>query len=188
MIYGVGINDMPRGWCSENELNKRIYNCWHHMLQRCYDNKTIDRQPTYKDCYVCDRWLLLSNFVEDIRFIDNYKYWASHPNERVALDKDIKSNGANKCYCLEQCMFVTLKENTRQAVKNRDNSYLKVKYKTIGTTELTPVLQFDKKGNFIKKWETIIDVERELGIDHSNIAKCCNGKRKTAGGFIWKYA
>ena len=27
LIFGVGINDMPRGWISENELNKRIYHC-----------------------------------------------------------------------------------------------------------------------------------------------------------------
>lgn len=52
-----------------------------------------------------------------------------------------------------------------------------------------PVLQFDKSGNFIKEWPSMIKVEEELGIDHSNISKCCLGlyHHKTAGGFIWKY-
>lgn len=31
------------------------------------------------------------------------------------------------------------------------------------------------------------EVEREAGISHGSISQCCNGKRKTAGGFIWKY-
>lgn len=28
---------------------------------------------------------------------------------------------------------------------------------------------------------------RETGIEHSSIMKCCQGKRKTAGGFHWQY-
>lgn len=31
------------------------------------------------------------------------------------------------------------------------------------------------------------DIERELGLAHGNIRKCCVGKYKTCGGFIWKY-
>ena len=40
---------------------------------------------------------------------------------------------------------------------------------------------------FIKEWECIRDVERELKIANQNISKCCRKKRKTAGGFIWRY-
>ena len=50
------------------------------------------------------------------------------------------------------------------------------------------VLQFTKDGNFIRKWYCITDVEREIGIMHQDISKCCKGKQKTAGNFIWKYA
>jgi hypothetical protein len=31
------------------------------------------------------------------------------------------------------------------------------------------------------------EAERETQIDSSSIARCCNGKQKTAGGFNWKY-
>jgi group I intron endonuclease len=50
------------------------------------------------------------------------------------------------------------------------------------------VNQYDKAGNFIKRWESIMDVERELGISHSHISTCCKGKRKSAGGYCWLYA
>lgn len=43
-------------------------------------------------------------------------------------------------------------------------------------------------GQFVRKWESIIDVERELGIHNGNISLCCKGIRKTAGGFVWRYA
>lgn len=50
-----------------------------------------------------------------------------------------------------------------------------------------PINQLNLIGEFIKEWECAIQVERELGINHSNISLCCNGKRKSAGGYVWKY-
>lgn len=49
-----------------------------------------------------------------------------------------------------------------------------------------PVLQLDKvTGKILREWECIQDVERELGVRH--VSECCNGKRKTAGGFRWEF-
>lgn len=48
------------------------------------------------------------------------------------------------------------------------------------------VKQYDKKGNFIKEYESARIAENELKISH--IIECCKNKRKTAGGYIWKYA
>lgn len=47
------------------------------------------------------------------------------------------------------------------------------------------VLQFSKDGEFIRKWDCIVDARRELGISH--ICHCCKGLQKTAGGYVWKY-
>lgn len=51
-----------------------------------------------------------------------------------------------------------------------------------------PILQFTKDGEFVRKWDSSIQVERELGIDNSGIIRCCKGKYKSAGGFVWGYA
>lgn len=32
------------------------------------------------------------------------------------------------------------------------------------------------------------EAERETGVDHSSITKCCKGIQKSAGGYTWKYA
>ena len=47
------------------------------------------------------------------------------------------------------------------------------------------VYQYDLIGNFIKEWNSIQEVEKNLKI--SNISSVCYGKRKTAGGYIWRY-
>jgi hypothetical protein len=47
--------------------------------------------------------------------------------------------------------------------------------------------QFTKFGHFIKKWDSISDVKRELNINISNISQACRKLRKTAGGFKWGF-
>ncbi len=54
-------------------------------------------------------------------------------------------------------------------------------------TTKKPVLQFDKSGNFVAEYDSAIDAERKTGAYHSKIAAVCKGKRKTTGGYIWKY-
>ena len=51
----------------------------------------------------------------------------------------------------------------------------------------TPVLQLDLKGNIIKEWPSITDASSCLNIHRSDISKVCSFKRRSAGGFLWKY-
>lgn len=49
------------------------------------------------------------------------------------------------------------------------------------------VLQYSINGKFIRKWNSIKDIELELGIAHQSIVACCKGRIKTSHGYIWKY-
>ena len=49
------------------------------------------------------------------------------------------------------------------------------------------VLQFSKNGEFIAEYPSTHEAERQTGCYQTNICKCCKGKYKSAGGFIWKY-
>lgn len=88
-IYGVGVLDIFA------DRHKSLV-AWRSMLQRCYDSKRFGIYPTYKDCTVCDEWLLFSNFKRwfDENYIEGY-----------ALDKDILVKG-NKVYSPDTCCFV----------------------------------------------------------------------------------
>jgi len=49
-----------------------------------------------------------------------------------------------------------------------------------------PVLQIDKNTNeVIAEFPSMAEVERQLGI--SSVSNCCNGKRKTCGGYKWQF-
>lgn len=50
------------------------------------------------------------------------------------------------------------------------------------------VLQIDNNTNkVIAEFHSIIEIKRQLGYSKGNICQCCNGKRKTAYGYIWRY-
>ena len=49
------------------------------------------------------------------------------------------------------------------------------------------ILQFSKSGEFIAEYSSIHEAERQTGCHSSSICNCCKCKRKTCGGFIWKY-
>ena len=203
MVYGIGKNNMPKGWRRKTENNNRIYDLWHGMLRRCYDEKYHEKYPTYKDCYVCDRWLILYNFIEDLPKIDGYELWLNNPNKHISLDKDIKSNGNNKCYCLEQCVFVSNSDNTIQSNKTMNYDFTqKEEYRQ----KMNPkkVIQYDDSMNIIAIYNGIRKAERETGISRQTISTCCkfyemNCNEKEwykkykmkpqikAGGYIWKY-
>ena len=49
------------------------------------------------------------------------------------------------------------------------------------------VEQYDKNLKFIKEWPSIQDAANTLNIDDGSISECALHKRRSAGGFIWKY-
>lgn len=62
---------------------------------------------------------------------------------------------------------------------NSDKHYEKRKIKINQYNKITD--------DFIKTWDSAADIEREMGICHSNISACCNGKVKSAGDYKWRY-
>lgn len=49
------------------------------------------------------------------------------------------------------------------------------------------VLQFSLDDIFIKEWECISEIQRELGYYTTNISKCCKGRLNHAYGYNWRY-
>lgn len=95
IIFGVGINDSDEVIHINGECFPS-YKHWYLMMRRCFDIKTLERNPTYKYCSVCDEWKYYSNFK---------KWFDEHYVDGWCLDKDILIKG-NKIYSPETCCFV----------------------------------------------------------------------------------
>ena len=49
------------------------------------------------------------------------------------------------------------------------------------------VIQFDINGNKIREFMSCTEAGNKLNIDVASNSKCCRGKQKTTGGYIWKF-
>lgn len=92
----------------DSSKNPEAYLHWNHMIRRCYDAYTINRDKnlTYIDCFVCEEWHCFQNFAE--WYEENYY---EVEGETMCLDKDILCK-SNKIYSPETCVFVPQRINS----------------------------------------------------------------------------
>jgi hypothetical protein len=98
-VFGVGIIGTKYP-VSINCVHTKEYTVWKSMLKRCYDNKTKERQPYYKNIKCCEEWLNFEMFCDWLHSQSNFEKWLS--GSRWALDKDILIKG-NKEYSPKTC-------------------------------------------------------------------------------------
>lgn len=99
-VFGVGF--MGQGKYKGREFRgetTKCYNTWQGMLERCYNEDTQNKHPTYKECSVSEQWHNYQVFAE--WFYTNYKDWM----QDWCLDKDILVKG-NKVYSPKTCSLV----------------------------------------------------------------------------------
>ena len=177
MVYGIGINDLQYSHVNpkneKEELENRIYVLWRAMIERCYSEYRLNVKPTYRKCKVCDKWLRLSGFVEDLPKIKGYDLWLNNKG-KYSLDKDIlQENEEFKIYSLETCQFVTITENSSERMeRNNPNPPQKVKAINIKTLEEYEFKSIRKAAEFVGGTKTAVK-------NH-----CINGKEYK--GFIFK--
>lgn len=99
-----------------NNKETEEYQAWKGMIYRCFDEKTKEKQPTYKNVSCCKDWLLFENFYEWLHSQENFENLYNQTKWNV--DKDIIIKG-NKVYSPDTCCLVP--NNVNSLFIKKDN-------------------------------------------------------------------
>lgn len=89
----------------ENNKKTLLYLRWENMFARCYNKKELIKNPTYKECIVCESWFNFQNFAKWYE----EQIWTDE--SILSPDKDILNKG-NKIYSPETVLLVDQRINT----------------------------------------------------------------------------
>lgn len=107
-----------------------------------------------------------------------------NPNKKPCIDHINTIKTDNR---VENLHWVTYSENNRNPITNAKSRNkigpMAGKYGILHPRSIC-VAQYAKDGSFLCSYGSIAEAQRKTGV--SNIWYCLSGKRKTAGGFIWK--
>ena len=159
--------------------------------------------------YCCEDQSLIENYDKAIS--DTTQIWHCHHRGEVLPCGRFSPNDLNKFGLYfnrpaAELIFLTQTEHNRlhfkgvprgpmsEATKKAISETLKghsvgeVTKKSISEARSKKVLQLTKAGEFIREWPSAMEASHRLGIAQPSICICCLGKRKSASGFVWRYA
>ena len=163
-----------------NEYYAKKYCCEDLSLIENYESAINDTTQTW-DCHHRRESIYSSKDLIEIG-----EYWKrpaaeliflTHSEHQQLHKKGVPKSEEHKKAMSDALRGIPLSEEHKKAISD-----------AMKGVNAKKVLQFTKSGEFIREWPSAYEAERELGIAQPNICSCCNGKLKSAGGYVWKYA
>ena len=120
--------------------------------------------------------------------------WGKHLPEEVR--RKISKSNTGKTHAEESRKKMSASHKGLQCGKDNpmygrhfsDESKEKLRNSLINSSlNKVPVVQFEKSGEFVRKYPSIKAAAEACGIDGSHIGSVCSGARKSTGGYVWKY-
>lgn len=157
-----------------------------------YKRLTINGKPVDEHRYIMEQFLgrkleryesvhhingnKLDNRIENLMIMNNREHARFHK---------IKYSKTKICIVCGKEFEPPIKHRARNTICSRECWLVHHKQEIV--KQQIKIDQFSKDGTFIKTWKSLHEIERELGLQATNVCKCCKGKIKSLGGYVWKY-
>ena len=103
LLYGKGIYTKGKYSSKEDGKQSHVYGIWKGIIERCYSERSLLKNPTYIGCVVCDEWLHFQTFAKWL-MSNEFQGLGYH------IDKDILSINS-KIYSPDTCVLVPAEIN-----------------------------------------------------------------------------
>lgn len=151
------------------------------ILQFSLDGEFIDEYPSVKEAAEKTgivKQNISSNLTGKYRTAGGFLWRYKDP--LLTLQGHLK-----KSFEMPKHSEETKKKMSSSAKKGEDH-HMKNKI-GVNNPRSKKIIQKSLEGDEIKVWNSMSDINRELGFTPSNICRCCQGSVKRIGGFRWEY-
>lgn len=181
--------------------NWKTYNEEHENDMTKYDIAVLNGYEYNKNYFVIDcRYTYLywiKTNISSCKLFETYDLdcidWEGiNYNAQTEIKKEIIELWNNKKENLTTTDIANIYNITRQTVRKylvwgMENGFCEYSPKDEIGGHKKPVLQFTKDNILIGEYVSSNEASRIVGVSQGNINSCCNGKRMTAGGYVWKF-
>ena len=187
-----GINDMSRGWYSENKLNKTIYGRWKTKIHRCHNPK-MERYKYYgaKGYYVEASLHYLSNYVDTLKKDPLWNDFVKNP-DIYDIDKDMSQQGEDiKVYSPSTIRIILKSDNVREGNTRHDYKSMvaNTDYKSLGEKRVKrqsiPIKAMNITTGEVRYYFSAKEATKD-GFNNSHIRAVCKGKLKQHKGWLFE--
>ena len=202
-IRYVGKSDNPKLRLVEH-IKKSKYDLTHkNNWIKSLVNKNLKPVIEILDTVPISEWGFWENY-----WIDVVKTWGfkltnianggNGGNLGEIVNKKISKSLMNRTFSAETINKMRISAKNRK-ISDDGRKSLSIKRTGIGNPmygKLRPesskkyrkIIQLDLNGNEIKTWLGITTASKKLKINRCTISDVCNGRKNTAGGYVWKYS
>ena len=159
---------------TKQKLRKRLSehcNSSFNIKSHCFDTKKARAIRKYLTFSVDILYEGKDLDINEIKYIDEYNTFKKGYNSNLGGDGSLGHS-------------MTEEHKTQLKKINKDRLTGKLGK---DANRSIPIIQYSKSNEFVREWDCIMEVERELGIKNTAICNNLKGYSKSSGGFIWKY-
>lgn len=181
----VGFEELYEVSCQgkiRNKNNGRLLNGW--TIKKGYIQVALRKNK--KSYFVLVHRIVAEAFIPNPdrkEFVDHINTITSDNRVENLRWCNYTENNNNPTTRRKNSIAKTGKNNPLYGKTHKKETILKMR----NSAKNISVVQISKSGTTLNVWNSMCEAERETGIPQGNITKCCQRKRNTAGGYIWRY-
>lgn len=186
-------NNIPYGYFSKYGNNEAIYGIKSKTTNRIYVGTTKHIQFRLNKHFN----ELFHNRHKNKKFQKDFNDYGFEDFEIIIYNNEYSLNaekekqkeiGIKNLYNEKISGFYITEEYRKQLSNVSKKTHKTIEYRTkISKIKTNKIAQYDFSFNLIKIWDSALQICEILGHTRSVILSCCNGSKKTAYGYLWRY-